>query len=792
MPSGLIQPELFQQEGARPPANGYALIAFERGIDISEGGLTYQVPKHLADLQAGERVVAPLGRGGKPNTGYVIQRLDQPKWLIEEKAKGKNPRVKEIIKKAPGHIRVPSDMIELAKWISKYYCCPLGMVFATMLPAAVKRGTGTVSRLFVQLGRNTDLEKIKLSKLQRKVLTQAKAAHQNGQPWIEINHLASQAGAKTSGPVKKLVDQKILQTKRVEQIRSDLDLRAGRQPYNTKNLALNSAQQTALDYLTQNLDSGFHVSLLHGVTGSGKTEVYLRLIEALNEKAKGAVPGVIVLVPEIALTPQTVARFRQRFDKVAVLHSGLTAAQRNAQWQRLLNGEAQIAIGARSAIFAPVKNLSLIIVDEEHETSYKQDQLPRYSGRDVAVKRGQIGKFPVVLGSATPSLESYHNTKSSYQLLALPDRAPGMKLPKVEIVDMVEDRRQRKGVHLISSRLEVALSKVFSSPANKPGGRAILLLNRRGFGNYIACPDHRCGWMMRCEHCDASLVYHKDGALPAGGVVRCHHCTCEQMLAKNCPTCGKKVTVFGLGVQRVEQELHKKLPAAKVIRMDSDTMRTASHYQKALDDFKSGQADILLGTQMVAKGLDIDTVRIVGVISGDTALHMPDFRAAERTFQLISQVAGRAGRSTQRGLALVQSYSANDPTIALAAQHDYNRFAKRELEIRAEMNLPPFSRMARIVVRDKDHQQAVERGQKMAEKLRQFAAGSQNSLVEVRGPFACPIARIADFHRQQIEIFASAPGAASALQRVLSAARKDKLLLADAKTAVDVDPVAMM
>jgi primosomal protein N' (replication factor Y) len=517
-----------------------------------------------------------------------------------------------------------------------------------------------------------------------------------------------------------------------------------------------------------------------------------------------------------------VARFLARFERVAVLHSGLTAAQRHAQWRRIRRGEANIVVGARSAVFAPVQNLKMIIVDEEHESSYKQDQAPRYHGRDVAVKRAQLWNVPVVLGSATPSLESYYNAggrmrdpeaankeegdnknaesvahrpaaqtaagRSHYHLVRMPQRVAGMAMPTVELVDMQDERRERRGLHMMSQSLERQLTGALDPKQPGGAGQAILLLNRRGYANYIACPDHNCGWMLRCEHCDAAMVYHREKHLPAGGVVRCHHCTAEQRLPKVCPVCEKRVTVFGHGTQRVEEELQRKFPNLTYLRMDSDTMRRSRDYEDTLARFREGEVDVLLGTQMIAKGLDFAGVRLVGVISGDTSLHVPDFRASERTFQLISQVSGRAGRSDRPGRVIVQTFSPDDPAITAAANHDYDGFAARELYLRYEMSLPPIQRMARLVVRDMDHQACLTRAQTIADQLR-TENDRLGGRVDLHGPVPCPLARLADYYRYQVEMTASTAGA---LQSLLTALRNARSLVSDMHTAVDVDPVSLL
>ncbi|MGB1125952.1 MAG: replication restart helicase PriA, partial [Phycisphaeraceae bacterium] len=446
-----------------------------------------------------------------------------------------------------------------------------------------------------------------------------------------------------------------------------------------------------------------------------------------------------------------------------------------------------IIVGARSAIFAPVDNLGLVIVDEEHDSSYKQDQLPRYHARDVAIKRAQMANVPVVLGSATPSLESYANAKGNprpgFHYHSLPDRVPGMKLPTVEVVDLAEERKSRRGVHLLSRRLEQRLQQTLDGQ-----GQSMLLLNRRGYANYIACPDHRCGWMMTCHHCDATMVYHKDKKLPLGGVVRCHHCLAEQALPQVCPESGHKVTTFGLGTQRVEEELANKFDSLRIARMDSDTMRRAEDYRAILDAFRRGEIDVLLGTQMIAKGLDFPGVRLVGVISADTSLNMPDFRAAERTFQLISQVAGRSGRSEQVGRVVLQTFAPESPAVALAAKHDYAAFAQMELQTRIEMGLPPVGRMVRVVLRDVDHVKALTRATELAHNL-EHAKAALKLDVHLRGPFPCAIARVADHHRFEVQLLAKS---AAPLQQLMTELRNHGKLISDNHTAVDVDPVSLL
>ena len=758
----------------------YAQVAPEQGVDVTASGLTYGIPESLKDLQVGDRVRVPLGRGNRAVSGFIVQ-IDPTTTLPKSK-------LKSITEKDPAGIHLPADLIEMARWLSSYYCCPIGMVFSTMLPAAVKQGIGASVQTFVTLNPDTDRQTIKLSKLQKAVLAKLDKLIEQGSTQIEIKELALLAGAKSISPVKQLIAKGLLKsnTQTIIRAHKSVDDANANEP-KTTNLTLNDSQQKAVDKLACKVDDGgFGVHLLHGITGSGKTEVYLQMIEHVFNRQPNS--SAIVLVPEIALTPQTVSRFTARFDRVAVMHSALTSAQRHEQWRRITAGEAQIVIGARSAIFAPLPEIGIIIVDEEHDSSYKQDQLPRYHARDVAVKRGHQLGAQVILGSATPSLESYHNAtvRKNYNLLNLPERVMGFKLPRVQLVDMIEERKhnQRKGVHLLSRKLEEQINYV-----KKQNGQTMLLLNRRGYANYVACPDQNCGWLQNCEHCDATMVYHKQKTPGAsGGYIRCHHCLTEQLLPPLCPQCRKKVTLFGLGTQRVEEELERKFPHLTFARMDGDTMRQREDYQRILSDFAAGKIDLLLGTQMIAKGLDFPNVRLVGVISGDTSLHMPDFRAAERTFQLIAQVAGRAGRSDKPGIVIVQTFSINDPTINLAAKHDFVAFAEHELEMRQQVGLPPYTRMARVVVRDIDHEKSFLLCKKLSQDLSRFNQQLGN-LVRLRGPMPCPIARIADFHRHQIEMIAPDAGT---LQKLMTMLRNERLLISDARMAVDVDPTALL
>jgi primosomal protein N' (replication factor Y) len=484
-------------------------------------------------------------------------------------------------------------------------------------------------------------------------------------------------------------------------------------------------------------------------------------------------------------------------------------------------GHAQVVVGARSAIFAPVPDLGVIVVDEEHEASYKQDQIPRYHARDVAIKRGQLEGVPVLLGSATPSLETYARVEGSgfrvqekaaraalpdssllhvserraaspsSHLLTLPRRVRGLSMPHVELVDMKMENRFRRGVHLLSQRLEHLLKTTLES-----GHQAILLLNRRGYSNFVYCSS--CTNVVQCRFCDVTMTYHRmagahaKGATLAEGVhtgqLHCHYCLAVNALPEKCPVCTKKLSLFGLGTQRVEEELRSKFPELKFARVDSDSMRSSKDYESLLGQFARREIQVMLGTQMIAKGLDYPNVTLVGVISGDTALALPDFRAAERTFQLITQVAGRAGRGESPGRVVLQTFLPDDPAIGAAIRQDFVGFAKHELAHRREVGLPPFARMVRIILRDEEQTRLHKRSEDLAALLNE-AVGRERGAVSMKGPMPCAISRIAGNYRNQIVMLAATP---APLQRVLAAVRDKGGLTKGEKVAVDVDPVSLL
>lgn len=768
----------------------YVRVAVERGIDSDDAGLTYRA----RGVRVGDRVEVPLGRGNTRTGGFVI-RVGGAELLGDL-----DPRKIKPILGATGS-RLPEALVELAGWMSGYYVCPLGMVLATMMPAAVKAGTGRRTRVCVEpaaplagLSERVRAGEVEGLKGTRSVIGACEAL-EGVRPDlfpIEAKDLARALGASNAGPVNKLVAAGVLREVEVAAVRAPEAFWDERRVEASRaRPELTGDQSRCVEGIGASLGS-FGAHLLRGVTGSGKTEVYLRVIERVLEMGRSA----IVLTPEIALTPQTAGRFIERFshEGVAVLHSGLSASSRHKQWAAAASGEARVVVGARSAVFAPLPDLGLIVVDEEHDGSYKQDQLPRYHARDAAIKRAQIEGVPVVLGSATPSLESWHNAQQGrFALWEMPERVGGGRMPRVEIVDLGRERRVRQKLegrrpHVLESigpTLEGAIGETIGE-----GGQVILLLNRRGYAGYIACPDAGCGYRLECEQCDATMVVHRSGS--RRGYVRCHHCLSEQLRPETCPACGKRLIDLSVGTQRVEEELESRFGATlglrlgeTMLRVDSDSMRSAKDYFDTLERFSTGEIRLLLGTQMIAKGLDYPNVRLVGVINADTGLHMPDFRASERTFQLVSQVSGRAGRGAQPGRVIVQSFAPDAPALVQAARHDYKGFAREELAIRRDAKLPPFWRMARIISRDESLEKATER----IEAIREAIEGLGVARLIVEGPAPCPISRVAGRHRIALDLFSDDP---RVLQRAMSGVRRMGVLTSDTHLGVDVDPVALL
>ena len=543
--------------------------------------------------------------------------------------------------------------------------------------------------------------------------------------------------------------------------------------------ALTREQQRAHDAIAASLNARRHESfLLHGVTGSGKTEIYLRLVADALALGRSA----LVLVPEITLTHQMVSRLRARFDgRVAVLHSGLTRGERIAQWSQLREGAVPIAVGARSALFAPLRDVGVIVVDEEHDGAYKSDEGFRYHARSLAARRARAEGCPLVLGSATPALETrFAAERGALVRLRMQERASGRPLPAVALVDLVRERANlpRGARRSLSPTLTRALRETLAD-----GAQAILFLNRRGFSSQIACVD--CQDVTRCKHCDISLTYHA-----AARVLRCHYCDHQVRPPEKCAACGSdRLALLGTGTERIEEDVRVAFPDARIARLDRDTASRRGAVERVLAELRSGAKNVLIGTQMVAKGHDFPGVRLVGVLNADLGLHLPDFRAAERTFQLLTQVAGRAGRGSEPGRVVIQTFAPSHYAIAPATTHDYERFYAAELEHRQSLGYPPFGRLALVRVSAIDELAARDAAAALAETARS-ASLEHGAGVEVLGPAPAPIAKLRDRYRQQILLKHRETGAVwRVAERVGAAAEK---LPSAVRTSVDVNPVDML
>jgi len=761
-------------------------VAFESGVDRE---FDYLVPDKLGPISAGQRVEVPFGKKDKPIVGFCVES-DIP---FEQSfgSSGKKRRLKKVFRVADEQPLLDVGLMQLARWMSKYYVCPLGQVLAAMVPAAVRKDAGLSKQKLVYLATRDEESLRRLrGRKQREIVEHLQLAGAFGpEKAMDLNSLLTVVSC-TKAPVERLIEKQIIKIRQKIAFKSLPAIPEGLRVKPEK-IVLNDDQQKALAQINAEIDSEkFSVTLLQGVTDSGKTELYIRAIEKVLGKGKGS----IVLLPEIALTSQTVQRFSERFERVAVLHSGLTAAQRNVEWQKTKAGQADVVIGARSAVFAPLPKIGLIVVDEEHEPSYKQDTVPRYNGRDVAVKRAQLSGAHCILGSATPSLESIVNCqrKKHFNMVRLTKRVMDLPMPQMKLVDLREGFSVKHGIDLIAEPLRVHLKEILAKKE-----QAILLLNRRGYSSFVFCPA--CRYTLHCRNCDVTLTFHKSqrrrsdrlrtvtGKHIAYGYAMCHYCGAETLVPEKCPLCGKRLAMIGLGSQRLEEELRSKFPDARVARVDSDSMAGADYY-RVLRDFSEGKIDILAGTQMLAKGLHFPNVTVVGIISADTCLYLPDFRANERTFQLISQVAGRAGRSRKEGTVYVQSFLADQPAIQFALKGDFKGFVKEELKHRKACNLPPFWRLAVIIMRDSSFERLEAACEAMRERLR-FVVEREGLKANIRGPMPAVISRIQRLHRMQIIV--QTPEAKT-MQRLFTHVRAAGPVRPAVKVAVDIDPVDLL
>ena len=659
---------------------------------------TYKIPSNL-NAKIGERVLVPFGRMNLE--GFVVEINDnKPDYDIKE--------ISSLIDDEPV---LNEEMLELGKYICKKTLCTLSSSYQTMLPKALKAKNGSKvnikyeTYIVIDKDINLDGKRKEIYDLVKKNGKVLKKDLNSISPYITKNLINAGILKETKEEVNRLKDGKIKEYPKV---------------------ILNEEQQKAVDIITNS--KGFKPFLLHGVTGSGKTEVYMHIIdEVLKEKKE-----VIVLVPEISLTPQLTSIFKSRFKgNVAILHSRLSDGEKYDEWRKIRNKSVSIVVGARSAIFAPLTNIGLIVVDEEHSSSYHQENMPTYSAIDIALKRGKTHNAKVVLGSATPSVESYTRAKLNiYELIELKNRV-NKQMPTVELVDMCKEFK--KGNRIISSVLKDKINERL-----KNNEQIIILLNRRGYTTSLVCSN--CAETIKCPNCDIPLVLHK-----TNNKLQCHYCNHEENVVTICPKCkSKNLKSFGFGTEKLEETI-KNMFDARVVRMDVDTTSRKGAHEKIIESFENHEYDILIGTQMIAKGLDFNNVTLVGVINGDASLNIPDFRSGERTFELLNQVSGRSGRSSKKGEVIIQGFNIDHYSIRLAASNDYKSFYDIEMKMRKKLNYPPYCDILLIKIMDKNIDNCFIEGEKIANYLKQ-------SDITVLGPSAALIPKINNIYCVQIII----------------------------------------
>ena len=729
--------------------------------------LGYRIPDSLrGQVRIGSLVRVPILR--RRELG-VVRSLEVSGDFPVEKLR----YIVEVLQAFPA---LSEDLIRLADWMQAYYGSSAEAAIEVMLPAAVRGGRSGRRRTTLALGRKLDPDE--LEKLRRRAPKQA----------VLYEMMAKQIGAVPKGQLLKRLQVGYASCRALTKlgILTESEERIEREAYEDElglleqtvasAVELTEDQAAATDNLLTSLATGeFHVHLLHGVTGSGKTEVYIEVIRRVLQEGGGA----IYLVPEVALTPQTVGRLRSRLEdlsghKTMVWHSHLTAGERLHAWEALASGEARVVVGARSAVFAPVRNVRAIIVDEEHEPAYKQGDSPRYHGRDVAVYRAKLCDALCVLGSATPSLESLRNVRrGKYKLDLLPRRVDGQELPMIRVVDMKREIILHKGLVSISRLLAEKMRERFDRRE-----QIILFINRRGYSSSVLCLS--CGHVAQCAHCSVTLTYHR-----VDETIRCHMCGYQQEAPRRCHKCGgAEIRWRGQGTQRVVEATRKILPQARVMRMDSDAMRKRDLFRRVLADFRIGRIDILVGTQMIAKGLDFPNVTLVGLIDADLSLKVPDFRSAERCFQLIVQVAGRAGRGDRSGEVVVQSFLPYGAPIQYARQGDFDGFSDEELSHRREYRYPPYRHLIQHLFRGKNPHKV----QFFAEQWVRRVEAVLGNLVEIRGPAPSPREKVKDNYRFQVWYFvANVSKTVASLIELRREFKMDK----DVLDVLDVDPVQL-
>ncbi|MDR1192097.1 MAG: primosomal protein N' [Verrucomicrobiales bacterium] len=743
-----------------PTVTRYVRVVPELALDKL---FDYILPPALADqVCEGHRLKVPWGR--RTALAYAVEFPEQPQVA----------NCREVLGLAGDEPLLPPVLIKLARWMADYYCCDFNQALRGMLPDVVRaREDGFKQQYWVQAAGADDEATVGSLLKNAKVRRRAwECLRKSGGGWMA--ELSRACGA-TPAVWRQLEDKGLAVISRARVERDPLAVKTEAD----RPLLLNAEQHAALTLIRSQLDAEQpRPVMLRGVTGSGKTEVYL---QALAEVLKRGRSGLI-LVPEIALTPQTVERFRRRFEamhtRVAVLHSHLSAGERHDQWQLIRAGRARVVIGARSAIFAPLTMTGIIIIDEEHEHTYKQEETPRYHARDLAVLRGALERVPVVLGSATPSLETVHNAaRGKYLAAVLSKRVEDIKMPVIHVLDLRRESHADRERALIAGELRDAVTARLARRE-----QCIIFLNRRGYSTSLSCP--KCGYVAECPHCSLPLTYHR-----TSGQICCHLCDHTAPVPRACPECGfAQYKYLGTGTQKIEDAIARLFGDARICRMDSDSMRGRHAFQRALQDFRDHQTDILIGTQMIAKGLHFPNVTLVGIVNCDSALQLPDFRAAERVFQQMVQVAGRAGRGDKPGEVFIQSHTPFHPAIQFARHHDVEGFYDQELEFRREHLYPPYRRAVLLCFRGRSEEKTkfcIEAAAKRLRENKTLMLAKQ----EIPDPAPAPIPKIRDYYRFHLFLLTNQP---LPLSRVIKEQIINQEWPEDIRVTVDVDAVNLL
>lgn len=674
---------------------------------------TYKIPENLInELKVGHRVKVPFGRGNRSIDGFILELYENC-----ENVKG----IKYIVDICDDFTVLREEDVKLIKNMRERYLCTYLECIKVIIPTGITKGVKNKVKEVISIGNNL---KDKFCK----------------DPYLQIYDIVRKNNgiySKTEISNKFNVSLSSINTmiKHEFLIKGEeiVERFNNRRYSNYAEKKLNIEQEIVVNSI---LASDRSMFLIHGITGSGKTEVYMNMVQHMINKNKES----IILVPEISLTPQMVERFKGRFGSdIAVFHSKLSDGERYDEWLRVKNKKVKVAIGARSAIFLPFDNLGMIVIDEEHEASYKSDSDPKYNAREIGELKCKIENCKLILGSATPSIETYYRCmKDEIELLTLKKRADGAVLPDIQIVDMREELL-RNNKSIFSKELYNSIDKALNNRE-----QIMLFLNRRGFSTFISC--RQCGYVFQCDNCDISLTHHS-----SGNYLSCHYCGRKYPVKKICPKCGSKyVKHFGVGTEKIEEEIKANFPSARVLRMDFDTTRKKNSYEYIYNTFKNGEADILVGTQMITKGLDFKNVTLVGVIAADLSLNLPDFRAGEKTFQLITQVSGRAGRGKKNGNVVVQTYNPDNFSIKYSSLNDYENFFKEEIGIRYNMNYPPFSKILSINISSKNENLLIKNIQKVGIILKNKL--EKNNKITILGPCPCMLSKIKEYYRWQILI----------------------------------------